>query len=208
MKSRFIKDLTENSSLDVEDVLPVMTPAEDVTKKVKVSTLDSRYIQKLLSLSPSDGSGLVVDEEAQEILLNRSSTSSNGYLHQDDFNIFLSKKDKGPFELTGSFSFSNNISIAEEVVDLLLPEVDGRYFDIIFKAKIVADTSLFEVFKYKIIFESGIWAISSKESLIGDDSLIELDIISDGLGFGQVQYTSSNYTNFVSGMLKYKVESF
>lgn len=97
-----------------------------------------------------------------------------------------------------SFSISSNQSIAANVTDFVFSNATIRSFDAIVSVYINATTSLYETFEVRGIQKALDWVISISSE--GDNSGIILSINSSG----QMQYTSTSYSGFVSGTMKFR----
>jgi hypothetical protein len=97
----------------------------------------------------------------------------------------------------GSFSLSQSASDAS-VTGFSFSNAAVRSFDAQVSVEIDADSDLFEVFEIHGIQKGSDWEISI--SKVGDDSLISFDINASG----QMVYSSSSYTGFVSGTIKFR----
>jgi formate dehydrogenase assembly factor FdhD len=75
-----------------------------------------------------------------------------------------------------------------------------RSFKAIVSISIIATANIYEQIEVRgLQMSPGTWIIS--ESRIGDDTNVDLSIISSG-GNGQIQYTSTNISGFVSSLIK------
>jgi len=99
------------------------------------------------------------------------------------------------------FLMSNNQASAADVTDLAFANGSVRSFRAFVSIEIDADTDLFEVVTLTGVQSSSSWLMTV--DAVGDDSLVDFSITTSG----QVQYTSGNYTNFVSGSLKFRAET-
>jgi hypothetical protein len=99
-----------------------------------------------------------------------------------------------------SFNASNNTSVAADLTGFLFAEGIVRSFKAIVSVSIIATANLYEQIEVRgLQMTTGTWIIT--ESKIGDDTNIDLSIISSG-GNGQIQYTSTNISGFVSSLIK------
>jgi len=73
-----------------------------------------------------------------------------------------------------------------------------RSFEVLASVEINATTPLFEVFKIQGVQKGSEWDIAISSS--GDVSGVQFSINSSG----EMQYTSENYTGFVSGTIKFR----
>jgi hypothetical protein len=105
---------------------------------------------------------------------------------------------------SGSFIAANNITSATNVTGLVFSNADIRYFE----AKIVITitktdtTTLDEIITLRGNLNDGGWQLFTEN--IGDASGITFTITSGG----QVQYTSSNITNFSSGIFRFSTQQY
>lgn len=97
-----------------------------------------------------------------------------------------------------SFSAANNQAVADDITGFAFSNASIRSFKALISASIDATTPLAEEFNIEGIQKAGGWEISV--SSIGDDSEILFSITS----LGQMQYTSGNYTGFVSATIKFR----
>lgn len=97
-----------------------------------------------------------------------------------------------------SFSLSNNQVSASDITNFVFTNASVRSFTAYVSVEIDADTDLYEAFEIKGIQKSTDWSIST--TAMGDDSQVTFSITSSG----QLQYTSGNYTNFSSGLIKFR----
>jgi len=97
-----------------------------------------------------------------------------------------------------SFSPVNNQSTPANVGSFSFSTATVRSFDALVHVFIDATVDLYETFKINGIQKSGSWDISISST--GDDSQVVFSIASNG----QIQYTTPNYTGFVSGQIKFR----
>jgi len=97
-----------------------------------------------------------------------------------------------------SFSPANNQSTPANVGSFSFSTATVRSFDALVHVFIDATVDLYETFKINGIQKSGSWDISISST--GDDSQVVFSIASNG----QIQYTTPNYTGFVSGQIKFR----
>ena len=98
----------------------------------------------------------------------------------------------------GSYSFSNSQVVPESITGFTFNNAVVRSFKALLSVSIDATTDLFEVFEIEGIQKGSEWdySISTK----GDNTGIIFSITNAG----QIQYTSSSYTGFVSGIIKFR----
>jgi hypothetical protein len=99
-----------------------------------------------------------------------------------------------------SFSAANNQAVAADVTGLAFANASIRAFKAIVSVTIDATTDLFEVFELLGVQKGSSWDMSKVST--GDDSGVEFSIS----GAGQVTYTSSNISGFVSSTIKFRAE--
>jgi hypothetical protein len=97
-----------------------------------------------------------------------------------------------------SFSVANNQAAAANVTGLAFAAGTVRGFNVLATVFIDATSDLFEEFQLVGINKSGSFNMSVES--VGDTSGIVFSITSAG----QIQYTSSNYTGFASGVIKFR----
>jgi hypothetical protein len=97
-----------------------------------------------------------------------------------------------------SYSFSNSQVVPESVTDFAFSNALVRSFNAIVSVKIDADSDLYEVFELHGIQKGSEWDLSISSS--GDNTGIMFSVTNSG----QLQYTSQNYTGFVSGTMKFR----
>lgn len=97
-----------------------------------------------------------------------------------------------------SFSLANNQIVATNVTGFAFNNAVTRSFRALVSIYIDATSSLYEQVTIEGIQKGASWNISVNST--GDNSGISFSITN----FGQVQYASSNYTGFVSGVIKFR----
>lgn len=97
-----------------------------------------------------------------------------------------------------SFSLANNQSSASDITGLAFNTAVIDAFEAIISIKIVATANLYEMIKVYGIKKDSEWDLGIYR--VGDNSGIEFTITNAG----QIQYTSSNYSGFTSGTLKFR----
>ena len=97
-----------------------------------------------------------------------------------------------------SFSITNNEPLATNVTGLAFDSVIVSSFTAVVSVQIDATTNLSEVFELIGINNNGSFSMSVTS--VGDDSGVVFSITSSG----EIQYTSENYTGFVSGTIKFR----
>lgn len=100
-----------------------------------------------------------------------------------------------------SFSAANNQIVAADVTGLLFNPLSVRSFDILLSVAIDATSDLFEQFKLNGIYNGVSWYLNS--SSVGDSSGIVFSITNAG----QVQYTSTNVSGFVSSTFRFRAQT-
>jgi hypothetical protein len=97
-----------------------------------------------------------------------------------------------------TFSLSSNQSVAANVTDFVFPNASVRSFTALVSVYINATSKLYETFEIRGIQKTSDWFISISSE--GDISGVTFSITSAG----QIQYTSTNYSGFVSGTIKFR----
>lgn len=97
-----------------------------------------------------------------------------------------------------SFSISNNVTTPTSITNFNFDNTEVRSFEAQVSVEIDADTNLYEQFVISGIQKDVEWDIAINS--VGDFSGVEFSITP----LGQIQYTSLNYTNFVSGSIKFR----
>lgn len=97
-----------------------------------------------------------------------------------------------------SYSITNSQTSAHNITDFAFDNAIVRSFEAEVSVEIDADTDLFEKVSISGIQKSADWEISIRS--LGDSTGIVFSITSAG----QLQYTSLNYTGFVSGVIKFR----
>ena len=97
-----------------------------------------------------------------------------------------------------SFAGANNVAAAANVTGLAFANGTVRSFSAQVSVFVDAASDLYEVFDLKGIQRGADWVMSSPST--GDESLVNFTITTAG----QVQYTSGNYTTFVSLEIKFR----
>jgi hypothetical protein len=103
----------------------------------------------------------------------------------------------GDVPSTVTFNASNNVSVPEDVVGLAF-DSNVWGFDIYLAVRILANTNMYSNYHIRGTNKDGSWEIVS--SYVGDQSVNFT--ITNG---GQLQYTTPNYSGFLSAIFKYKV---
>lgn len=99
-----------------------------------------------------------------------------------------------------SFSAANNQSSAANVTGFAFANASVRSFRALVSVSIVATGSLFEQFEINGIQKLASWEISVVK--LGDDSGITFSITT----LGQLQYTSTDITGFVSNEIQFRAQ--
>jgi hypothetical protein len=97
-----------------------------------------------------------------------------------------------------SFLLTNNQAVAANITGLAFNNAATRSFTALISIYINATSSLYEQITIEGIQKGSSWDISV--SNVGDNSGISFSITNAG----QIQYTSINYTGFVSGVIKFR----
>ena len=97
-----------------------------------------------------------------------------------------------------SYSITNSQTSAHNITDFAFDNAIVRSFEAEVSVKIDADADLFEKVSISGIQKSADWEISIRS--LGDSTGVVFSITSAG----QLQYTSLNYTGFVSGVIRFR----
>lgn len=97
-----------------------------------------------------------------------------------------------------SFSAANNQASPTNVTGLTFSNASVRSFNALVSVAVDATSDLFEVFELRGIQRGSDWQMSATST--GDNSGFSFSITTAG----QVQYTNSNYSGFVSATLKFR----
>ena len=97
-----------------------------------------------------------------------------------------------------SFNINNSQAIAANITGLAFSNAVVRSFEVYASIYINATSSLYEEIKISGIQKGSDWDIAVTS--VGDESGIQFSITSSG----QLKYTSSNYSGFVSGTIKFR----
>jgi len=100
-----------------------------------------------------------------------------------------------------SFSIANNQAIAANVTGLAFANADIRAAFVKYSIFIDATSDLYEAGELELIQRGSDWMLSQETT--GDNSLVVFDVDTNG----QVTYTSSNYSGFVSGTMKFETQT-
>ena len=97
-----------------------------------------------------------------------------------------------------SFNISNSQALPDNVHDFAFANAVVRGFTALVTVAIDASSDLFEQFTLNGVQTNSSWSMTTESE--GDDSGVVFSITSTG----QIQYTSQNYTGFVSGTIKFR----
>lgn len=97
-----------------------------------------------------------------------------------------------------TYVMSNSQALPDDVDGFLFANASVRAFHATVTVVVNATTSLYELFEINGIQKGSNWDITIQST--GDTSGVSFSITSTG----QIQYTSANYTGFVSGAIKFK----
>lgn len=100
-----------------------------------------------------------------------------------------------------SFSVSNNQSSPADITGLVFANVSVSSAEILYDIVIDADSDLYESGSILIKQRGADWVMTQEAN--GDDSLVSFSITNSG----QLQYSSANYTGFVSGAIQFRARS-
>ena len=145
------------------------------------------------------------DREVSAAVFNSDHANLSGLANDDHTQYHNNTRGDARYNLksTGdisetSFSILNNQSSAQPITGFSFSNATVRSFTALASVKIEATSNLYEVFEIKGIQKDSDWNISIQSS--GDISGVSFYISS----LGQMEYTSSNYTGFISGVIKFK----
>jgi len=99
-----------------------------------------------------------------------------------------------------SFSLTNNQASAANVTGFAFANGTVRSFTALASVAIDAASDLYCEYQIQGIQKGADWEISVEST--GDDDLVDFTITSAG----QIQYTSGNYSSFVSGYIKFRAQ--
>lgn len=121
------------------------------------------------------------------------------------FNPFTGNFDQVNFSSTGdidetSFAAANNQSSAADVTGLAFANASVRAFEAQVSVTVDATSDLFASYKLYGIQKGASWEMS--QTSVGDVTGFVFTITTAG----QVQYTDSNYTGFVSATVKFRAQ--
>lgn len=107
-------------------------------------------------------------------------------------------------DLPGQLSFSgaNNVNTPTNIIGLTVSYTNSRAFKALVSVTILATTNIYAL--YEIV---GIQGDSGFTSFIENWGTVSTGITFTITNSGQVQYTSSNYSGFISLTLKFKIET-
>lgn len=136
-------------------------------------------------------------DNADELLVHDTSANSLVKVTVAELLSSVVVGSPGDIEET-SFSLANNQTTPANVTGLAFANGVVRSFEALVSVQIDAASDLFEVFKLYGIRRGADWQMSVEST--GDDSLVAFTITSSG----QVQYTSGNFSGFVTGLVKFR----
>lgn len=147
------------------------------------------------SQSSSAASGVIEDQIVDGVTTKAPSQNAV-------FDALAGKQDKVSGDVApGSFSLSNNQSSASNVTGLAFANGSIRSAQVQYAISIDADSDLFEEGTIELLQKGSGWNIV--RHAMGDDTGVEFSVTSGG----QIQYTSSDVTGFVSGVIKFRAQS-
>lgn len=100
-----------------------------------------------------------------------------------------------------SFSVANNQVSPSDITGFLFDNTDVRGFEAFVTVEIDATADLYEAFKLTAVNTGTSWYMS--QTGVGDDSGVDFNITNAG----QLQYTSQNYSGFVSGTIRFRANA-
>lgn len=140
----------------------------------------------------------IVSPSSGDTVGNTGIVRVNGTLTVNSVEIF---PNPGDLRKEITFSSSNNQSTPVDVVNLRFLETTTRSFICYLSVAIEATISLYAHYELRgLQMSTGTWILASEH--VGDVTGIDFSIVSSG-GYGQVMYTSSNETGFVSGRMAF-----
>ena len=187
--SKTTNDLTENTNLYyTEDrVDNNSNVSANTSKRHDALTLHADAVTGGLSLS------------VQELTNARSSDSQNGYLHQDDFDIFNKKSAKNLTDIDVQQNFLNvaNDVSAVDITNFAFNTANTRAFEALVTVYIkgVDATERFGVHKLTGINKNGTWTINDIPNALNDDHGLSFSIDNSG----NVEYTTPDYDDVGGG---------
>lgn len=138
-------------------------------------------------------------DNADKILIYDNSSTSLKSMTRSNFLSGFALESTGDINQT-SFSAANNQSSPANVTGLAFANGSVRSFKALVSVSIDATTDLFEAFELHGIQLGPLWTMTV--SSVGDESGVQFDINTSG----QVTYTSSNISGFVSNTIKYRAQ--
>lgn len=150
-----------------------------------------------LSVDINGTTAETVADNADAILIYDNSAAALKKMTRSNFLSGVPVSSAGDINET-SFSAANNQAVAADVTGLVFANATVRSFKALVSVTIDATADLFEVFELVGIQKGAAWDMAQTST--GDNSGLVFSITSAG----QVQYTSTNVTGFVSNTVKFR----
>lgn len=163
-----------------------------------MSKVNKKYL--LLDNSTNGVNAAVIPANRTAVNYTPTDTTTKGHLAGIDTKLGTLSSSAGDIAET-SFSAANNQSAAANVTGLAFANATVRSFEVILSVHINATSSLYEQFKLNGIQRGSDWKMDV--SSVGDNSGIVFSITSAG----QIQYTSTNVSGFVSNTMKFRAQT-
>jgi hypothetical protein len=151
----------------------------------------------VVSVDITNTTAETVADDADEILIHDDTAGLIRKQTRANFLSGLPRQSIGDLDETG-FAGANNQTLPADVTGFVFANAQVRSFQASGSIVVDADSDLFEAFEIQGIQKGASWEISDTRT--GDDSLVTFSITNAG----QIQYTSSNYTGFVSLDIKFR----
>jgi len=149
---------------------------------------------RTLSVDIAGTTATTVPDPTDELLIN-----DGGSLRKITRSNFLGASAPSIGDIVETaFSIANNQAVAANVTGLAFANANVRSAEVNYSVEIDATADLFETGTLKLIQRGADWSFS--QTTAGDNSLIIFSVTTAG----QIQYTSANYTGFVSGDIKFR----
>lgn len=136
-------------------------------------------------------------DNADKILIYDNSATALKSMTRANFLSGIPQASAGDISET-SFSAANNQAVAANVTGLAFANATVRSFKALVSVSIDATSDLFEVFELLGVQKGSSWDLA--QSATGDDSGLVFSITNAG----QIQYTSTNISGFVSNTVKFR----
>lgn len=145
----------------------------------------------------------VIADSSKRLISSSVTSTELGYVSGVTSPIqtqLTNKADRNANDLSlSSATLANNQAVAANVTGLLFSNAAVRSAQVQYSITIATSgTSLYEEGTLRLVQRGSDWTVA--RSFDGDDALVNIDVTNAG----QVTYTSSNYTGFISGTLKFR----